>query len=390
MKNDKLKIIVLGYFIRFPLAGMAWHYMQYVLGLVAMGHDVYFIEDSDFFESCYDPENHLTSKNPEYGLRFIEAVYRQLGLDQKWAYYDGFQDKWIGPSSDHAYKICSEADIFLNISGANPVRPWLKNVPARVFIDTDPTFEQVRQLTVGDRRERANHHNIFFTFGENYNDASSAIPVDGLPWQPTRQPIFIEKWPSTLGRRHSRFTTVMQWDSYATREFNGIVYGMKSASFDPYFDLPKHTGEILELALGSNNAPRQRLLDAGWQIRDPLEITKDLLDYQQYIQDSKAEFSIAKQGYVISNSGWFSERSAAYLASGRPVVAQDTGFTHWLETGNGLLAFSTPEEAISMIDCVNTHYEKHCSKAREIAVNYFDSNLVLNSLLDRIDAAGFL
>jgi len=211
-----------------------------------------------------------------------------------------------------------------------------------------------------------------------------------LPWQSTRQPIHIEKWPMTEGRRHGHFTTVMQWDSYAAREFDGLVYGMKSASFEPYWDLPKHTDEILELALGSNNAPRQELLDAGWQIRDPLEITKDLLDYQHYIQNSKAEFCIAKHGYVISNSGWFSERSAAYLASGRPVVAQDTGFTHWLDSGEGLLAFSTPDEAISMIESVNEHYEMHCINAREIAINYFDSRIVLDSLLQRIDASGLL
>jgi hypothetical protein len=159
---------------------------------------------------------------------------------------------------------------------------------------------------------------------------------------------------------------------------------MKSASFEPYLDLPGRTRSRLLLALGSARAPRERLKEAGWEVCDPLESTRTLTTYQAFIRESKAEFSVAKQGYVSAGSGWFSERSAAYLASGRPVVVQDTGFTRWMTTGHGVLAFSRPEEALGGIESVAAAYVQHCRSARELACAYFDSGRVLTSLLDRL------
>jgi hypothetical protein len=176
----------------------------------------------------------------------------------------------------------------------------------------------------------------------------------------------------------------MQWDSYPAQEYNGRRYGMKSESFGPYMNLPKQVGPVFELAIGSSSAPYELIESKGWGLRDPIEVSKDPWTYQDYIQGSKAEFSIAKHGYVVSHSGWFSDRSAAYLASGRPVILQETGFSDWLNTGAGVISFNTPDQAIVAIEEINRCYKFHCEKALEIAREYFDSRKVLTDLIERV------
>ena len=381
--GSRLRIIVLGYIVRCPLGGMAWHYLQYVLGLARLGHDVYFIEDSDDYPSCYDPTRHVTGVDAGYGLRFAAAAFERVGLGERWAYHDAHTSTWHGPCSAQVAQISRSADLLLNISGSNPLRPWLQEVAVRVFVDTDPAFEQIRQLTVPQRRDLAQQHTAFFSFGENIGQECCTVPDDGLPWQATRQPIVLEQWPTSPGPPGGRFTTVMQWDSYPTREYRGIRYGMKSESFEPYLELPRRVDSVLELALGSCSAPRDLLRQSGWQLRNSLEPTRDLRTYQDYIRESRAEFGIAKHGYVASRSGWFSERSACYLASGRPVAVQDTGFSRFLPTGTGLCCFESPQEAVAAIADVNRDYQRHCRAAREIAEQFFDSDRVLRHLLER-------
>ena len=195
---------------------------------------------------------------------------------------------------------------------------------------------------------------------------------------PTRQPIVLDCWPVTAGPKGGKFTTVMQWESYSPAQYNGRFFGMKSMSFGPYRDLPKKTAATFELAIGK---PPRELPGLGWGIRNPLEVTKDPWTYQSFIMQSKAEFSVAKHGYVVSRSGWFSERSAGYMACARPVLIQDTGFTKWLPAGEGVVAFSTPNDALAGIEEINARYEFHCARARQVAEAYFGSDDVLNRLL---------
>jgi hypothetical protein len=382
-----LRIIVLGYIVRGPLGGMAWHPLQYVLGLARLGHDVWLFEDSDDYPSCYDPVRGVTDTDPTYGLAFTANTFNRVGLGDRWAYFDAHTDRWLGPAAGGALSVFETADLLFNISGVNPLRPWALEVPVRVLIDTDPVFTQIRHLTNPTDRELAGRHNAFFSFGENIEVARSNVPDDGIKWQATRQPMVLDQWPVTPGPPSAKFTTVMQWDSYPAQEYNGQRFGMKSESFGPFIDLPTNAGRQFELALGSPSAPRSELVEHGWTIRNPLEITRDPWVYQDYIRASKAEFGVAKHGYVVANTGWFSERSAAYLASGRPVVAHNTGFTDWLPTGDGVLSFRTPEEALAAIEDVNRRYAAHCRAAREIAKGYFDSRIVLASLIERTSDA---
>jgi hypothetical protein len=379
-----MNIIVLGYIVRGPVGGLAWHHLQYVIGLANLGHNVYFFEDSDDYPSCYDPSRNLTDTNPDYGLAFTGEVFERIGLGDKWVYHDAHSGEWLGPAAENWSALCESADLLLNISGVNPLRPWFLSIPERALIDTDPVFTQVRHLSDQSAHQQAGKHTAFFSFGENILSGNCSIPLDGFPWLPTRQPIALEAWPVTDGPDTGVFTTVMQWDSYKPVQYMGTLYGMKSESLTPFMNLPAYTESRLELCLGSPNAPKNLLRKKGWLLSDPMKITRDPWSYRRYIQSSKGEFTIAKQGYVVSRSGWFSERSAAYLASGRPVVTQDTGFSEWLKTGSGILAFNNIEEAEECLADVSSHYKHHSRAARDVAEKYFDSSIVLQKLMDDI------
>lgn len=383
-KNRKLRILVLGYIVRGPMGGMTWHHLQYFLGLHQMGHDVYFLEDSGDTEyCCYDPSRNITDQNPSYGLEYVNQVFKKIGQENKWGYYDHHQNRWHGPLAETALKIIKDADLLLNLSCSNTLRSWLYDVPIRVLIDTDPAFTQIRNLADPGRLNFSKQHTAFFTFGENFKQEGCLIPDDGIPWKPTRQPVVLDAWPVLNGKKEAPFTTIMKWESYPGRDYNGRCYGMKAASFNDYMDLPQKTNSIMELAVSDSAAPKQRLIENGWLLSYPQKVSSDPWKYQEYIQQSKAEFSIAKHGYVVGRTGWFSERSACYLASGRPVVLQDTGFSDWLKTDFGLIPFIDANEALSAIEEININYSRHCHYARELAENYFSSDKVLTELIER-------
>jgi hypothetical protein len=377
----------MGYIVRGPLAGPTWHHLQYVLGLRDLGHDVWYLEDSDDFPMCYDPERQEVGTDARYGLAYATRVFERLGLGDRWAYHDGHAGRWEGPLGRRMEDVAKEADVLLNVSGVNPLRPWVEGVSARVMIDTDPVFTQIDFIEDASKRARALAHQHFFTFGECIGRPSCSMPDDELPWRPTRQPVALRAWPVAPPRPEGLYTTVMLWDSYDPREYRGRHFGMKALSMEAVFDFPLRLGRRFELTLGGLTSPTQRLLDAGWLLRDPIATTRDPCVYQKYMHTAKAEFSVAKHGYVVSGSGWFSERSCGYLASGRPVVTQDTGFSAVIPVGDGLLAWHTPEEAVAAIAEVEARYAHHCSAARQVVEAHFDARLVLASLLDAVSGA---
>jgi hypothetical protein len=378
---NRLRIVVLGYIVRGPIGGMTWHHLQYLLGLRGLGHDVFFIEDSDDYPSCYDPARGVVDENPAYGLSYCDQVMVKIGMERRWAYYDAMTSRWLGPCFSDAREILRTADVLINVSGVNPLRDNANEPPIRILIDTDPLFTQVRHLNEPARLAQALGHTAFFTFGESIPAGDSRVPDDGIAWQATRQPVCLESWPVTPAPSHARFTTVMQWDSYRIAEHCGQTYGMKADSFEQFAHLPTLTSSEFEIALGSSNAPRERLRELGWRLRDPLEVSRDPWNYQRYIQNSLAEFSVAKHGYVAARTGWFSERSACYLASGRPCIVQDTGFPRHLCTGEGLLAFNTVDEAIQQVGKLHQNYANHSRSARQLAEQEFDAARVLGDLL---------
>lgn len=381
---EPLRIVLLSYVVRGPLGGMTWHHLQYAMGFARLGHDVWVIEQGEDFASCYDAARQEMTTDPSYGLDYAGRVFDRAGLGQRWAYHDPHTETWRGPAAAGVASIIATADVVVNVSGVNPLAHGLEAVAHRVLIDTDPGFTQARHVADRDAQQLANAHTHHFTFAEAINDGAT-LPNDGLRWLPTRQPIVLDAWPVTPPDHSAAFTTVMQWDSYRTVEHEGRTLGMKSQSFEAFVHLPGAVpSATLELALGAAPSTMRRLEDAGWRLRDPVPISLDPWSYQRYLQHSLGELSVAKHGYVVTASGWFSERSACYLASGRPVVTQETGYSRYLPTGEGLFSFTTVEEAAAAIIAVSEDLPRHSAGARAIAEACFDARLVLSSLLERV------
>jgi hypothetical protein len=230
--DSRLRVIVLGLLIREPTGGLAWEWLNYICGLAELGHDVYYLEDSYDRPSNFGPDLSGPGTDPRYGLGFADRVLRRLGLGDRWAYYDAHRAEWKGPRAGDALSLCETADLVLNVSGFTPLRDWLKAVPARAFIDIDPGFIQIRNLTSSAFRHHCEDHTAFFTIAQNLGMPSCLIPSDGLPWQPIRQPVCLSEWPRTPAPRGGRYTTVMTWDSFDVAfEYGHLKLGMKSQSF---------------------------------------------------------------------------------------------------------------------------------------------------------------
>ncbi|MCI1193669.1 glycosyltransferase [Calidifontimicrobium sp. SYSU G02091] len=382
--NSRLRIVVLGYVVRGPLAGPTWHHLQHVLGLKDLGHDVWYLEDSTDEPFCYDPQRQVVDTDASYGLAFTQRVFGRAGVGDRWAYHDAHTGTWYGPAAQRMPEVCRTADVMINVSGINPLRPWLERIPCRVLVDTDPVFTQVDHLQDPERMRFARAHTAFFSFGESIGHSGCTVPDDGLPWQPTRQPLVLRCWQPAPPRPDGAFSTVMLWDSYDRRHWGGRTFGMKAEEMEHVLAMPQRcAGARFEVALGSPTAPHDRLRALGWRVLDPIALTSDPWVYQDYLRASKAEFSVAKHGYVSTASGWFSERSVSYMACGRPVVVQDTGFSRHLPVGDGLLAFRDPDEAVAAVAEVDARYAHHCDAARALVEAHFDARRVLARLLDR-------
>ncbi|MCO5190685.1 MAG: glycosyltransferase family 1 protein [Anaerolineae bacterium] len=382
LNSSKLRIIVSGLIAQYPLGGVTWDYLQYVLGLAQQGHDVYYIEDTGQWP--YNPEDRGTGKGYEYNVRYLSGIMQKFGLEERWAYCFPWETQWFGMSDRQRRKVVESADLLINVSGVLR-NPWdFRAVERLVYIDSDPVFTQVK-LARGqqDFCKMIDTHDVLFSFGEAL---SELVPDTGYHWRPTRQPIVLNEW-RTDSQYRDVFTTVMNWTSYKPVKFEGKTYGQKDLEFKRFLDLPQLVPNVkFELAVNegkTRRTPRDLLKYKGWYIVDPEQVCPDFDSYRNYIQTSKAEWSIAKNGYVVGQPGWFSCRSACYLAAGRPVVVQDTGFSRVLPVGEGLFAFGTQEEAVTAIHSVNEDYGRHSKTARAIAEVYFDSNRVLTSLIAR-------
>jgi hypothetical protein len=391
--SGALRIIVTGLIAQHPLGGVAWDYVQYPLGLARLGHDVYYLEDSG--EWPYNPEGtsrpEVTVADCASNVRHLRETMERFGLGDRWAYRCPIDARWYGISDRRRADVLSTADLLINVSGTLIHLQEYRGISPLAYVDSDPVFTQVRLLQgVGRLRQRIDAHDVHFTFGETL---SSELAATGHRWLPTRQPIVLSEWGGEAPRRDA-FTTVMNWASYKRVARDGVVYGQKDRQLRRLLDLPRRVRPTtLEVAVRrmerrhKPTVPIDRLNAAGWRVVDPLKVCRDIEGYRRYVQTSKAEFSVAKHGYVEGRAGWFSCRSACYLAAGRPVVVEDTGYRFVLPVGEGIVAFSSLEEAADGIRNVEAHYARHARAAREIACEYFHAGRVLGDLVERAMAA---
>jgi hypothetical protein len=378
--RDRLRVVVSGLIVQYPIGGMIWHYLQYLLGFRDLGHDVTYIEDNGQWP--YDPSADSVSVGCDHNVARAQELFARHRIDA-WAYRFPGDGAWYGSAAADLEHVLGSADLLVNVSGSLDDPSAFAERATKVYVDTDPVFTQIR-LARGEEataRQVLPHH-LHLTFGETLHERFGS----DVSWLGTRQPIALDQWHPEIppGRR---WTTVMNWTSVDDVELDGRSYGQKDHEFTTFEDLAATVRPVeLEVAIAagvSRRPPLDRLRRGGWRVVDPGPLSVDELAYRAYVEGSRAEWSVAKQAYVSTRSGWFSERSACYLAAGRPVVLQDTGFSDVLPTGAGLIAFSTLEQARAGIEAVETDLGRHRAAARELAAAHFDAATVLGDLVDR-------
>jgi hypothetical protein len=377
------KVIVgSGFVAQYPQAGGMFSVtLQYLLGLRRLGCQVCWLEllwpqgphDRALIQTFAD-------RMADIGLaKEFCLVYYPQG---KWP-AAGTESEWYGWSQAQFFQFCAGADLLLDLCAS--VRPpdLLAAVRRTALLDLDPGFMQLwmTQWEMGQ-----GSHDLFFTVGQNIGRPTCSVPTGGVEWRTFWPPVDLDLWRSGEGDAHAPFSTVSQWWGYPSTYYNGEEYnGSKRTEFLRFVDLPALTGRPFELALNlhpvDDTADKRLLIEKGWRVHDAHRVVGDFASYRHYVQWACGEFSVAKPGYIKSKSGWFSDRSACYLAAGRPVLVQETSFSTFLPTGRGVVSFSSLEQAVEGVAEIQRNYALHCHAAREIAQEYFSTEKVLSKLL---------
>ncbi len=390
MRDSKLRIIVTGLVGLYPIGGVAWDYLQYPIGFLKLGHDVYYHEDTWSWPS--QPVERTYTQEPGFSVGFIRDFMEKYapGLRDRW-HYRHLHETSFGMSREKFDEVAASADLFLNVSGACIVPDNLPGGCVKIFLDTDPGYNQImmsERLSWSENVDRwcasVDAHDRHFTYAENIHGQDCLVPRLNYDWRTTRTPISIEHWQHLARAKPADpWTTIMTWNAFKGKlMYRGMEYGSKGEEFEKLINLPASLKTPLKVAVGGIDAPLARLSQAGWQVADGPEATLTPAMYQEFLESSRGEISPAKHVYVALRTGWFSCRSACYLASGRPIVVQDTGFEPYIVPGDGLITYRTAEEAAHGIIEVERGYERHSAAALDLARHYFDSGKVLQKLID--------
>ena len=378
--------VVVGTLASNPYAGMALQNMQFTVGLRRLGHDAYYFETTSSWP--YDPVCRSRVCSSDYAVPYLAKVCESFGLSDRWAYRRSYSDKaWFGLSRAKAEELLANADAVLNVTAATRFAEEGLKIGRLVYLGTDPVIHEVAFVQGNkDILTLIEEHDDVATFGENIGNPDCAIPPLPRLRSKTRQPVLLDFWQAGAPSK-KEFTTVGNWKQTGYEiEYQGqTYYWSKHLEFLKFIDLPRRITQPIELAIGINNlepADRHALESNGWLLVDAHALTAGPSSYRNYIRASRGEFTVAKDQNIRLRTGWFSDRSACYLAAGRPVVTQDTGFGKFIPTGEGLFAFKTMEEILEAFEAINSDYEKHSRAARAIAEEYFKAETVLAKLLD--------
>jgi hypothetical protein len=375
-------IVVLGIMGCIPVAGtgVAWNTIQHLVGLRRLGYDVYYVEATGVW-----PFN-ATTDDCTYPVRYISTLLSCFGFQEKWAYVAAHSDgRCYGLSEWQVKELYTRADAIVNLFGGTVLQEEHLRCPIRIYLETDPVVHQIR-IANGEQKyiDLIGAHTALFTWGANYGEADCGVPIKPFVYKPTRGPVVLDYWDTPCDPAARWFTTVGHWDqSVKDLEYQGERYSWsKHREFLKVLPLPRSTTQEFSLALAIDDPAAVQMLESyGWHVEDAYETSKTLASYRQYIWRSRGEFTVAKDMNVRLRSGWFSERSACYLAAGKPVVTQETGFSKFLPTGFGLYAFDGLEDIPPAIEAINSDYQKHSQAAKEIAAEYFDAEKVLRQLM---------
>lgn len=368
--------------------GEAWVRLSWALGLRRLGFDVWLLEQIAP-EVCVDDRGMPASFERSANGAYFRAVAREFGFEERAALVCG-----EGPVAtaewEQLLEVAAEAELLVNISGHLRTPLLLGRFRRRAYVDIDPGYTQMWQEVGGDPAN-LEAHDLHFTIAENIGRSGCGIPSAGCRWLPTRQPVVLEEWPRAPGGDPHHFTTIASWrNPFGRLEHAGRTYGMKLDEFRRVVELPTRSPHRFELALDIHPAEHRDLdllRSHGWHLTDPRAVASTPSAFRRYVQRAGAEFSVAQGVYVETDSGWFSDRTARYLASGKPALVQDTGFSRFLPVGEGIVPFSDLEEAVAGADAIARDYERHSEGARAIGEEYFDSDSVLTRFLEAADVA---
>ncbi len=376
--------IVAGYLAGNPVGGHVLSILHWLAGLRGLGYEVVFVEHHGWPNACWNPITKELSDDPAYGLAELSAHAAEYGL-KGWCFVDA-AGVYHGIARDDMAALCKAADVLIGLWTVT----WLDEFAAcrrRIFIDTDPGFTQFgmspdvpASLAFASPVDFHEH----YSYGTRIGTPGCPIPTHGITWRPLRPPVALPLLPVRYTPDAACFTTVMSWSPRKPIVYDGVEYGLKDIEFWKIASLPGRVGPCLEIALGGR-APYDAIAAAGWRLADAAVVTSTPWTYRDYIAASLGEFSVAVNLEVKTRSGWFSDRTAAYLASGKPAVVQDTGFSEDLPCGEGLFAFSTLDEAAAAIEEIQRDYRYHCAAARRVAEQHLDAKVLLTRILDRAD-----
>ncbi len=381
----KGKIIVFGILFFYPLAGVTYQFLHYLIALRRLGYDPYYVEDSARW--IYDPRLNDMSPDVSGNLEMVLPALKAHGFENRWCFrgkYEGGGCFGLGESE--LAQLYRDADAFLNVTGAQEIRDEHRAVKRRIYVESDPFVAQVK-VAKGDQGmiDLLAAHDAHFSFGENLGAPDCLVPVGKFHWQPTRQPVVIDLWRGSPAGGDT-YNTITTWHNKGKDiEWQGDQwYWTKDREFEKFLELPQlRPAQRFELAANVSDDVKARLHQHGWQQRDSIDISRNADRYRQYIQDSRGEFTVARDQYVRARTGWFSDRTVCYLAAGRPVITQETGFSKYVSSGRGLFGFSTMDDVLKAIDAIESDYPGHCRAARDVAAEYFDAEKVVGSLMQR-------
>ena len=374
-----MRILFAGTVGRSGLGGQAWAALQYLLGFRALGHEVFYVEDCGDCSWVYNWAKEEWTFDLAYPAAYVRDCLEPFGFRENWIYRTNGGS--AGAPLEKFLAFCADADLL--VMRAVPFWVWRQEYERprrRAFIDVDPGFTQI-SIANGDKglAEGIARCERRFTLGQRIGAADCPIPAVGGPWLKTLPPVYLAEWPRAETQA-SCFTSIMRWQGFREASYNGVLYGQRDREFTGFLDLPRLTSQKFRMA---QMGIEPRLLEShGWEVAPGEVVSQTPASYRRFIQGSRAEFSVPKNGYVKMRGGWFSDRSVCYLASGRPVLIEDTGLGDWLGVGDGVVTFRDLNEAAAGVAGINGGYERHRRAARQLAEKVFSTDHVLPSLLE--------
>jgi len=385
---SRKRIVVVGFMAGIPIAGVVWQHLHYIVGLQRLGHEVYYCEDSA--RHVYDPTTGHYGEDYSYAIAELDRLSRRFGFENRWGFCARFikGEPTFGMTRAKMHELMRSADAVLNICGSQEMHEELRGLGNFLYLESDPGLEQIR-IDNGDPEPRTylDEHRKLFTFGENIGTDAFPVPLHGLEWLPTRQPIVTDFWKTSGPPPEGAFfTTIANWNTSGLKDvpWRGEKYlWSKSLEFLRFKDAPQRAAETFEMATNIRDTTvREDLIAHGWHLTDASPMSDDIDRYVEYVGSSRGEFTVAKDQYVRLKTGWFSDRSACYLAAGRPVITQETGFTRLYGGQRGLFAFETLEDIVEAAKAIRADYQLHSRAAYEIAAEYFEATKVVGRLLE--------